>query len=545
MIWHNKKISMEKKGFQLPHTFTIVLFIILVAAVCTWIVPGGEFERTRVALSDGTSREVVLPDSYRAVPHQWQTWQVFSAFYDGFLRTAHIIVFIFMIGGAFWIINHTHSIDLGIHSFLQTTRKWQQSSWLRHVNVNGVVIVAVMLMFSLFGAVFGLSEETLAFMVIFVPLAVSMGYDSLVGVGMCYLAAHVGFAGGMLNPFTLGIAQGLADLPAFSGLEYRFVCWCLFTLAAILFILWYARRVRLHPEKSPMYALDGYWRERVGKASSEVKPESVSAVAWVLFALLSLLGVYLSVRMPLTGIKLGQQEYSVAWIPVTTAVFVILGLLSLRKNVQFFILNLLLAAILSLIIGVLGYGWNIKEIAALFMALGICAGLAYRCSVDRIMRLFMEGCKDILSAALIVGLAGGIIVVLQEGRIIDTLLHGMAGAMDGSGRVASVGGMYLFQNLLNLVIPSGSAKAALTIPLMAPLSDLLHISRQTMVLAFQFGDGITNMITPASGVLIGCLGVARVPYAVWAKWIIRWLLLLFVLGFLLLLPTLFFPIHGF
>ena len=150
-----------------------------------------------------------------------------------------------------------------------------------------------------------------------------------------------------------------------------------------------------------------------------------------------------------------------------------------------------------------------------------------------------------LTAALVVGLAGGIIVMLENGHIIDTLLYGMAQAMDGTGRVGSAAGMYLFQNALNLVIPSGSAKAALTIPIMAPFADLLEISRQTMVLAFQFGDGITNMITPASGVLIGCLGVARVPYAVWIKWIYKWILLLLVVGFLLLLPTLFIPIAGF
>ena len=143
------------------------------------------------------------------------------------------------------------------------------------------------------------------------------------------------------------------------------------------------------------------------------------------------------------------------------------------------------------------------------------------------------------------GLAGGIIVMLENGHIIDTLLYGMARAMEGTGRVGSAAGMYLFQNALNLVIPSGSAKAALTIPIMAPFADLLEISRQTMVLAFQFGDGITNMITPASGVLIGCLGVARIPYSLWMKWIFKWILCLLLIGFLLLLPTLFIPMAGF
>lgn len=536
---------MSKKGFRIPHTFTIVLFVIVIAAFLTWLIPGGEFERVQTELPGGGTKEVVVPDSYHAVDHQWQSWQIFSAFYDGFLKTAHIIVFIFMIGGAFWILNYTKAIDFGIQSFLKTTRNWQQHRLFKRINVNSFIIAAIMVMFSLFGAIFGMSEETLAFMVIFVPLAISMGYDSLVGVGMCYLAAHVGFAGGMLNPFTLGIAQGLADLPAFSGLEYRFLCWIIFTLAGMLFVLWYAKRIYKHPEKSPMYQLDRYWRERMEEGQDENRESPATWTAWLLFAVLSVMAVFLSFHFPTTSVQIGQSLCVIPWIPVMSVIFILLGVVSLRKNVRLFILDLLLAAILGLIIGVLGYGWNIKEIAALFLALGICSGLAYHCGIDQIMRLFIEGCKDILSAALIVGLAGGIIVILQDGKIIDTILYAMSNAMDGSGRVASVGGMYLFQNLLNMIIPSGSAKAALTIPLMAPLSDLLDISRQTMVLAFQFGDGITNMITPASGVLIGCLGVARVPYTVWVKWIFRWLLFLFVLGFLLLIPTLFFPINGF
>jgi uncharacterized ion transporter superfamily protein YfcC len=177
--------------------------------------------------------------------------------------------------------------------------------------------------------------------------------------------------------------------------------------------------------------------------------------------------------------------------------------------------------------------------------MGISAGLAYGAGIDHIFKLFLEGCKDILNAALIVGLAGGIIIILNDGKIIDTLLYGMSNSLKDVGQTGSLGMMYLFQNLLNLIIPSGSAKAALTIPIMSQFSDIIQISRQTMVLAFQFGDGITNMITPASGVLLGCLGVARIPYTVWAKWIIRFILLLFVAGFLLLLPTLFFAFNGF
>jgi len=150
-----------------------------------------------------------------------------------------------------------------------------------------------------------------------------------------------------------------------------------------------------------------------------------------------------------------------------------------------------------------------------------------------------------MSAAMIVGLAGGIIIILQDGKVIDTLLYYVSKGMSDFGRVASVGMMYVIQTLINIVIPSGSAKAALTMPIMAPFSDLIGVSRQATVMAFQFGDGFTNMITPTSGVLIGVLGVARIPYEKWVRWITPFMIVLLILGFLLLIPTVTMNLSGF
>jgi uncharacterized ion transporter superfamily protein YfcC len=185
------------------------------------------------------------------------------------------------------------------------------------------------------------------------------------------------------------------------------------------------------------------------------------------------------------------------------------------------------------------------EIATLFMALGIASGMAINKSADEIAKLFLEGVKDILSAAIIVGLAGGIIVVLEDGGIIDSILYGLSKAMGNFGNVASVGVMYAIQTIINIVIPSGSAKAAITMPIMAPFSDLIGISRQATVMAFQFGDGFTNMITPTSGVLIAVLGVARIPYHKWVKWVWPLILTVVILGFLLLIPTVTMKLNGF
>ncbi|MCF6242391.1 MAG: TIGR00366 family protein, partial [Bacteroidales bacterium] len=183
--------------------------------------------------------------------------------------------------------------------------------------------------------------------------------------------------------------------------------------------------------------------------------------------------------------------------------------------------------------------------ASLFMALGIFSGIAMGYNANTIVAYFLEGAKDIASAALIVGLAGGIIEILNDGKIIDTLLYTASNSFKSMGKIASISFMYVFQTLLNLFIPSGSGQAALTMPIMAPLSDLMGIPRQAAVMAFQFGDGFTNMITPTSGVLMGVLSVARIPYEKWFKWMFPFLMYLILIAFLLLIPTVTMDLSGF
>jgi uncharacterized ion transporter superfamily protein YfcC len=164
---------------------------------------------------------------------------------------------------------------------------------------------------------------------------------------------------------------------------------------------------------------------------------------------------------------------------------------------------------------------------------------------DKITKLFLDGVKDIQSAALIVGLAGGIIIILNNGNIIDTLLFKLSESISGMGKLASISMMYVVQNLINLVMPSGSAKAALTMPMMSQFSDLIGVSRQATVMAYQLGDGFTNMITPTSGVLLGVLSVAKIPYDKWFRWILPLMIILIIIGFLLLIPTIYLPLEGF
>jgi len=438
---------------KVPNTYVIIFALLVLCAVITWFVPGGQY----VKADDGT----LAYESVEAVP---QTWQVFTAIYHGFVKQAGIIIFILVVGGAFWLLNATGAVNAGIGRFI--ARVGKRDKW---------VLVALTLLFSLGGAVFGMSEETIPFVGMVAPLMLSLGYDAFMAMLIVYVASNVGFSSAFLNPFTVGIAQGMADLPLFSGLGYRLVCWFILTALLVVFVLLYASRTRKK---------DGFTLE------SAPVPE------------------------PLTGRH--------------KAILAVLGV-----------------TVILLVVGVTQWEWYLPEITGLFLVMGLVCGFIAGFSGNRIAEEFMAGAKDILSAALVVGFASGIIVILQDGRVVDSILHSMQEGLDGTGPMASLSAMYGIQAVINFLIPSASAKAAITIPIMAPFADMVGVSRQAMVLAFQFGDGFTNMLTPTSGVLMAALAMARIPYAQWVRWIWKGTLALLVIGLLLLLATALFPIPEF
>jgi uncharacterized ion transporter superfamily protein YfcC len=531
------------KKIKIPHTYVIVFFIVVFAGILTWIIPGGTYDRESIIVN-GISRDIVKGDSFHYIGNSPQTWQIFSAIFDGFVDKADIIVFIFLIGGAFWIMNQTKSIDIGIYAFLRYTRKLEKHRALRFFGIDNLIIVLLMLIFSTFGAVFGMSEETIAFVIIFVPLAIKMGYDSIIGLAMCFIGAGLGFAGALLNPFTIGIAQGLSKLPLFSGIEYRMFCWVVINIVGITYILWYAHKIRRNPKASPVYEDDAYWR-RLAEQDEESIEYHTPFSGWLVYGAIQIVLIIFSVYYAQTTLKIGLSSVTIPILPILSGLFLVTGFLSLKKSVHFFVLDLLFFTIALLIVGVMGYGWYVMEIATLFFVMGLAAGLAFDFTLNDITKHFLDGARDILSAGLIVGLAGGIIIILRNGQVIDTLLHGISSSMSTWGAYASVSMMYVIQTGINLIMPSGSAKAALTMPIMSQFSDLIGVSRQATVMAYQLGDGFTNMITPTSGVLMGVLGVARIPYDRWLRWVWPFMIILVLLGFLLLIPTVTLNLNGF
>ncbi|WP_299211565.1 Na+/H+ antiporter NhaC family protein [uncultured Aquimarina sp.] len=453
---------------KFPDTITIILCISLLFIVLTWLIPAGEFDKEII---DG--KEVIIANSYKSIDSQPQGLGAFlTAPIKGFASASFVIAFVFLVGGAFSILNRTGAINAGLFSIIKISRNNPQ--------YKNFIVPGITALFSLAGATFGMSEEILVFILITIPLSKALGYDAIVGAAIPIIGTGVGFAGAFTNPFTIGIAQGIAQVPIFSGMEYRLVVWFILTTIACIAISRYAKRIDKNPEKSLLY----------GTAAHQIQKEN-------------------------------NHE-----IPDLTA----------RRRI---ILLTLLGAIIILIYGVNKYSWYINEIAGLFIALGIIAAIIYRMKVSTTISAFVEGAKEMMTAALVIGLAKGLLVIAQDGKIIDTLLNSVAVLAEGTPKFVSAELMLLFQSSLNFFIPSGSGQAALTMPIIAPLSDLLGISRQVSVLTFQIGDGLTNMIVPTSGVTMGALSIAKIPFNVWLKWAFPIVLILCLTGMILILPPLF------
>ena len=436
------------KRLRFPHTWSLLFGLIVVAAIATHFIPAGVYDR-----HEEGGRQVVDPDSYRAVTAQPAgPGDVLLAFPRGLLETAAIVFYIFIIGGAFGVIDATGAIGGGIDAVARACG-----------GRGDLVIVILMLLFALAGGTIGMAEETLPFLPGLVLLARRLGYDEITGGAIGLVGAGAGFAGAFLNPFTVGVAQGIAGLPLFSGLGYRLIVWLVMTAIAIAWVLRWARRARAR-----------------GTTEPEAEPAADDGSSG--------------------------------------------GLDGRRKLV----LGVVVLALVAVAVGALEWGWGILELAGLFVAVAVAAGLVGGLGADRTADAFVTGAAGIAGGALVVGLARGVLVVLDGSQTIDTIVHAIAGLVSDLPSWASVAGIYGVQVGLNYLVPSGSGQAALSIPVLAPIADLVGVTRQTTVLAYQLGDGISNVFTPTQGYFMAGLALIRVPWTSWAKFM--WPLQLLWLG---------------
>jgi uncharacterized ion transporter superfamily protein YfcC len=461
-------------GSRTPDAYLILIALALLAFVATWFVTPGRFAVTE----NETGRSTIVAGSYEAAPAPRPAPLLFGdadqaglvgALFEGLVSgdrngaTIGLLAFLLITGGAFGVVLRTGAMERALHAALYDRSGAPKAG-------NDALPAILFVAFSMGGAVFGMGEEAIVFVLIVTPALIGSGYDSITAVVCTYAATQVGFATSWMNPFSLVIAQGIADLPILSGLWFRAACWIVFTGAGALFVWRYARSVRLRPESSVAFNNDAATRSEIIAVHARL-----SAGDWL---------VLLSVVVIISWM---------AW-------------------------------------GVTTQGYYLPEISGQFLLLGVCAGVLARLfglnglKGNDIVEAFRQGAMQMVPAALVVAAAKGIVSMLggddpDAYTILNAALNAAAGFTSALPDWAAAWGMLVVQSVLNLAIVSGSGQAALTMPLMAPLADLSGVTRQTAVLAFQFGDGFTNMMTPASAALMGSLAAARLDWVTWLRFL--------------------------
>ncbi|MBT1445746.1 putative basic amino acid antiporter YfcC [Shewanella sp. JM162201] len=480
----------------MPDTLVLIFFVALFAALLTYLVPVGSFDTQTVTfMQDGVekSREVVNPDSFRYAlddegeprlapvePFDASGKGFFNYMFEGLVSgdkwgsAIGVIMFMLVIGGSFGIVMATGTIDNGILRLIHHT---QGREFL--------FIPVLFALFSLGGAVFGMGEEAIAFAIIIYPLMLRLGYDGITTVMVTYVATQVGFGASWMNPFSVAIAQGIAGIPVMSGAAVRIPMWVGFTLLGIAFTLHYARKVKRSPELSYSFATDAQLKHAADKADeSSTSP--------------------------------GASRFNLGDMLVLAAITATMG---------------------WVIWGVVVKHWFIPEIASQFFTMGLVVGVIgvvfklNGLTANGMAKAFKDGAATMLEPCLLVGSAAGILILLGKGgptepSVLNSILSAAGGFIGGLPDALSAWFMLLFQSVFNFFVTSGSGQAALTMPLMAPLADIVGVSRQVAVLAFQLGDGFTNVLVPTSASLMATLGVCRVEFSAWLKFIWRFMLLI-------------------
>jgi uncharacterized ion transporter superfamily protein YfcC len=459
--------------------FIVIFALLILATAATHFIPAGAYQRqSRSDERTGSTLEVVVPGSFQYTDANPQGLLDFlfspvkSLYYQGPVG-AVIVVFILLVGGAFTAIRRTGALDAGIAAFIHGMKGREP-----------VVLVLMMLIFSLFGSLLGLLEELVPFVLIVAPLAAAMGYDAVVGVMMIFGACAVGFTAAMMNPFTLGVAQALAGLPMFSGLLFRLVVWAVMLGIAVSYTYLYARRVQEDPARSLLHTVAGRDPASGGPAPAAVSPELTPAHRHVLRTMGIMIGLLFAI--------------------ITTGQFAFPSLIS-SLSFPLVILFFLIMGALSGFFGGLGIGGTFKA--------------------------FVRGIITFLPAAAFIMLARAVIVIATEGKIIDTVLFTLVSVIISFSSIIASWAMLIIQTALNFLIPSGSAQAVVSMPVMIPLGELAGITRQSSVLAFQMGDGFSNMLWPTNPTLIVALALAGVPWTRWARFMIPLQLLFILAGF--------------
>ena len=444
----SKGIEKSKKSkFQIkvPHVYVLLFLIMAVAAIATHFVPAGEFERI---VDEVTGRTVINPSSFHYIENSPVSFFfLFKSIPLGIRAAVDVIFMVVLTMAGMEIINQTGALKIAIANLIKLIRGKEY-----------LLLIIVGLVFTAIGAFVGWAEGIMMFVPIGVSLSIAMGFDALVGFDIVTLMAGMGFAVGVTNIYTVGVAQGLLGLPLFSGLGFRMVMLVVLTIVSFLWILRYAKKVKENPASS-----------HVGDLHLEIEE--------------------INLENP--------------------------GIFTLRHKL---VLVVLVAGFVAAVYGCLKWSWFMVEIGACFTLAGIIGGLVAGMKLDEIAENYGLGAKKIISAGITIGLARAILVILEEGQIVDTIIFFLANLVQNLPTSLTALGMYIIQVIINTFIPSGSGQAVVTIPILGPLSEIIGSKQQVAVIAYQLGDGFTNRIIPTSAALMGGLAMAGgIPWSRYAK----------------------------
>lgn len=441
-----KVVKKENKAFKSINTYVLLFSLIVIATILTYVVPAGEFNRVE---DPNTGRMLADPESFHYIEKNPATFfDMFKAIPDGLVDSAKIIFFIFVISGVVQIINATGAINAGLLRLTQRFRGREK-----------FLLPIFMIFFSFTGAFLGFSEENIVFTPLAVSVAKYLGYDGVVGMCISYLATQIGFCAGMMNPFSVGVAQGIAGLPMFSGIGFRFFIYAVLMIVSGIYVIRYAERVRKNPETSLVYGIEVDESKFVDLSSVDVKLTAGHKVIYLLF----------------------------------------------------------LAALVVILYGGYNLGWYVNEISAVFIILGILAGIIGGLKPKKIADEFINGAKGITFGALIVGFAKAVYLIMDNAKILDTMINGIVRMLDIFPASITVIGLFIVQWFINFIITSSTGLAAIAMPILIPIADMLKINRQVTVVAFQLGDNINGSILPTSSTLLATCAIAGVPYDKWFK----------------------------
>ncbi|WP_232385563.1 MULTISPECIES: YfcC family protein [Enorma] len=453
----SKAQEKKPKKFRLWHVYTIIAALLVVVTILTWIVPSGQYERTEV---DG--REVTVAGTYTPVDKitvdadgnevdlRQGVFDLLMAPTEGIQGAVDVVAFVFIVGGSFGIITKTGAIEAGMKRLVAKLKG------------NDVLIIPIsMILFSLGGTAFGMSEETLPFFAIFVPIMISMGFDTFTAFMVCFLGPNVGYMAGVINPFNTLVAQGIVGITGNPQLWLRCIYWVVLTAAAIFFVMRYALRVRKNPKNSIVYEED-YLKRADNAAEGGLENTAFT----------------------------GRQKG---------------------------VLVVFLGGMILMIWGLITQGWYMNELSGIYLAMGILSGIVGGLNEHQIAEEFVQGMKDFAYAAIIIGLARAVLVILEGGMVIDTVLYALATALaDVPPAVYSVL-LYVFLAVLSLLVPSSSGFAALTMPIIGPLTELMGLNIQAAVTGVDMANKLANTFSPMCGVMVAGLAICGVPIAKWWK----------------------------